>query len=369
MWKHTESNDSLVRTTSFSLPRNLREHVDVIQPTTMFTRWKGMKSNLVWDDATEQKSTLNALAPISNVASGTTVDRSCNVSITITCLQQLYNAVGYQPKATNKNGIGIIGYLEEFANIQDLQSFYADQRPDALNSSFKFVSVKGLPLLILRTTFSHCLFFIGGLNSQNLSEAGAEANLDVQFAFGLSYPTPGTFWSTAGRPPFNPDLGTPTNTNEPYADVRSYLIYCDWFLNDALQWLDYVLSQPNPPQSISTSYGDHEQTGQYIYLFYAALFTTHMTSPRELCSPCMCRICSTWCVAFASLFSLLTVHAMTLGVRGVSLLFSSGDGGVGDANPDPATQQCQTNDGRNVTRFIPSFPATCPLRVQPMPLY
>jgi hypothetical protein len=38
-------------------------------------------------------------------------------------------------------------------------------------------------------------------------------------------------------------------------------------------------------------------------------------------------------------------------------MFSSGDHGVGDGNPNPATQECITNDGRNVTRFIPLFPA------------
>jgi len=52
-------------------------------------------------------------------------------------------------------------------------------------------------------------------------------------------------------------------------------------------------------------------------------------------------------------------RAMTLGVRGVTLMFSSGDAGVGDNNPDPATQQCFTNDDRNITRFIPTFPSSC----------
>ena len=47
------------------------------------------------------------------------------------------------------------------------------------------------------------------------------------------------------------------------------------------------------------------------------------------------------------------------GARGISVIFSSGDFGVGDGNPDPATQECFSNDGRNVTRFIPSFPASC----------
>ena len=42
---------------------------------------------------------------------------------------------------------------------------------------------------------------------------------DVQFAFGLTFPTPGTFFTTGGRPPFIPDLDTPTNSNEPYLDV------------------------------------------------------------------------------------------------------------------------------------------------------
>ena len=37
-----------------------------------------------------------------------------------------------------------------------------------------------------------------------------------------------------------------------------------------------------------------------------------------------------------------------LGARGVSVLFSSGDTGVGSA--------CQTNDGKNTTRFLPTFP-------------
>ena len=41
-----------------------------------------------------------------------------------------------------------------------------------------------------------------------------------------------------------------------------------------------------------------------------------------------------------------------LGARGVSVVFSSGDTGVGSA--------CQTNDGKNITRFLPTFPASCP---------
>ncbi|KAG1837809.1 hypothetical protein C8R48DRAFT_782571 [Suillus tomentosus] len=78
------------------------------------------------------------------------------------------------------------------------------------------------------------------------------------------------------------------------------------------------------PQTISTSYGDHEQTVPYTYAIrvYAGI--------------------------------------ASLDARGVSLLFSSGDGGVGDADADPATQFCKSNDGRNVTDFLPTFPCSYP---------
>ena len=68
----------------------------------------------------------------------------------------------------------------------------------------------------------------GGVNNQSLP--GMEANLDVQFAFGISYPVrvsdkvtlfilsesclQSTFYSTAGRAEFNPDALTQLNTNE-----------------------------------------------------------------------------------------------------------------------------------------------------------
>lgn len=55
------------------------------------------------------------------------------------------------------------------------------------------------------------------------------------------------------------------------------------------------------------------------------------------------------------------IEGDVLGARGVSVMFGSGDGGVGDGDPNPATQQCFSNDGRNVTMFIPEFPASCPL--------
>ena len=89
------------------------------------------------------------------------------------------------------------------------------------------------------------------------------------------------------------------NTNEPYLD-----------------WLNDASLQSEVPQTITTSYGDHEQTVPHDYAV-------------------------TVCKLFAQ-----------LGARGSSVLFSSGDWGVGGGD-------CKSNDGRNVTEFQPIFPASC----------
>lgn len=105
--------------------------------------------------------------------------------------------------------------------------------------------------------------------------------------------------SVGGSPPFTPDDNAPTNTNEPY-----------------LSFLDFVNDQESIPQTFSTSYGDDEQT-----------------VPRDYAMAV--------CDGFAK-----------LGARGSSVLFSSGDFGVGGGS-------CLSNDGKNRTEFIPIFPASC----------
>lgn len=189
VYKHEESGDYLVRTTGYSLPQHLHEHVDVVQPTTSFGRFKKQASTLsiVEDDTPElQPSQGQIVDPVTGIA----VDASCNTTITIKCLQQLYNAVGYEPLANGGNSFGITAYLEQYANIQDLQDFYREQRPDALGTNFTFVSIKGPFLPSQANELSIFDNLLGGINPQNPSAAGLEANLDTQFGYGLSFPTP-----------------------------------------------------------------------------------------------------------------------------------------------------------------------------------
>jgi tripeptidyl-peptidase-1 len=145
----------------------------------------------------------------------------------------------------------------------------------------------------------------GGVNHQepNYTSVG-EANLDVQNIVGLAHPLPVTEFITGGSPPFVPDLEEPTaadNQNEPY-----------------LEYYAYLLSQPNEalPQVISNSYGDDEQTVPQDYATY---------------------VCN---------------QIGMMGLRGITILESSGDSGVGGS--------CQSNDGKKTPQFNPVFPGTCP---------
>ncbi|KAI9448987.1 subtilisin-like protein [Lactarius psammicola] len=84
-----------------------------------------------------------------------------------------------------------------------------------------------------------------------------------------------------------------------------------------LAWLIYMTKQPTVPQTISTSYGDNEQD-------FAEDYATAL------------------CNLFAQ-----------LGARGASVIFSTGDDGVGRGD-------CIVNDGSGRVQFLPTFPASCP---------
>ncbi|KAH9940879.1 subtilisin-like protein [Epithele typhae] len=278
IFRHGESEEYVVRAMNYSLPASLSGHVNLVAPTTYFGTMKSMRAT----------SHINLHAPTINTdidlldgpGSLATVPSSCSSTITPSCLRALYNTASYVPKATNKNILGVAGYLEEFANRADLQTFFSRFRTDAVNSTFTTVRLNG-----------------GG---DDQTDPGVEANLDIQYTEGISFPTPNIYYSTGGSPPFTPDDNTPTNTNEPYLD-----------------WLNFILANSTIPQTFTTSYGDDEQTVPEDYA-------------TEVCN------------LFAQ-----------LGARGSSIMFSSGDDGVGGGD-------CLSNDGTKTKKFIPNFPASCP---------
>ncbi|KAJ7496654.1 tripeptidyl peptidase A [Mycena latifolia] len=120
----------------------------------------------------------------------------------------------------------------------------------------------------------------------------------------VAYPIPMTYYTANSVPPYIPDQnqdGEAPGVNEPYLD-----------------FIDHILGLESPPTVITTSYGDDERT-----------------VPRDYANAV--------CQGFAK-----------LGARGVTVLFSSGDQGLGvDFLPD-----CIANTGNNATTSLPVFPAS-----------
>ena len=85
-------------------------------------------------------------------------------------------------------------------------------------------------------------------------------------------------------------------------------------------------------------------------------------STKEFRTKGLSGLCSTWQVQLLSLLIIAKIFLLNpfVGARGVSVVFSSGDDGVGDGISDPAFSFCISNDGKNKTEFIPTFPPTCP---------
>ncbi|KAJ7451298.1 peptidase S8/S53 domain-containing protein [Mycena latifolia] len=224
---------TITRTLSVSLPSELVGHIDVLHPTTEFVELNARLS--------PPMCTHNRRAPAascnSSVASGV---------VTPACLQALYG-IPATPATTAGNALLVTAYQQQFAQTADLTTFLKLLRPDIPST----------------TTFT-LLSTDGGVNTQNASDAGTEANLDIQYTTGIATKVPIEFLSVGGN------------------DFATSLL-------DTTTFLDGVT---NPPTVMTTSYGSTESS-----------FGSTMAT----------KICNGY---------------MALGSRGISVIFASGDGGV-----------------------------------------
>jgi tripeptidyl-peptidase I len=277
-FRDDQQKKTVLRTLEYSLPEDLHKDILLIQPTTMFGL-RPFGSHIRKIEKLPETQTFREQGLSSSSLNVT----ACNATVTPDCLRELYNFKGYKPSAKSGNKLGVNGFLEQYAQYADLETFLAKYSPNAVGANFTAVSVNG------------------GLNTQDPTNPNsyAEANLDIQYTVSISYPIPNLYFSTPGRPPYIPDLDVVENDSEPYLD-----------------WLNWILKQDDIPQTITTSYGESEQTVPLSYR-------------KSVCN------------LFAQ-----------LGARGTSVLFSSGDSGPG--------WSCLSNDGKNTTKFLPTFPAACP---------
>ncbi|KAL1842453.1 hypothetical protein VTJ49DRAFT_5190 [Mycothermus thermophilus] len=271
-----------LRTLSYSVPDHIAPHIDLVQPTTRFGNLAARRSTIFEVHRLESEE---VVVPGKGRVMLSGEDDLCLDRITPKCLRGLYNMY-YTPVAPEDNKVAFTSFLEQYARYHDLDRFTEKLFPEARGANF---SVELINV---------------GLNDQYSWDDSIEANLDAQYLLAMSHPIPMIEYRTSGRGPLVPTTlqPDPPGTNEPY-----------------LEFLLHLASLPDSdlPQTISTSYGEEEQSVPPSYAL---------------------KVCDMF---------------KELGARGVSVLFASGDSGPGAA--------CILDKGNNTATFFePTFPAGCP---------
>lgn len=296
LYQYTDTNDTILRTISYSLPEVLHAHVQTITPTTFFglprTLWQTPRvrgggiaaapKNAKSEDLARVRSSNDGSSDGDNSGSdhdhsGSDGDHDGSGSdgdydeddVAPSYVRWLYHLTGYVPKAVDKNMLGIVGYNGDYPNQEDLKEFMIEFRTDGEKATYEPLQING--------------------GKYDTVDPGIESTVDIQYSAAIAYPTRTIFYSVGGN----------------------------W--DDALHsWLLYMADEEDVPQTIVTTYGIDEVK---VPMDYAAK---------------ICRM-------FAQ-----------LGSRGVSILYSSGDDGVGEGD-------CMVKDsrGNDHYQFLPLFPATC----------
>lgn len=118
-----------VRSLSYSVPKEVRSHIDMIQPTTRFGQIRPARSNVLTQEA----------VPFSAAA----INATCNYAITPACLADLYKFADYKVDPKADITIGVNGFLEQYARYADFAQFAKSYAPYAVGSNFSFTSVNG----------------------------------------------------------------------------------------------------------------------------------------------------------------------------------------------------------------------------------
>ncbi|KAJ7836268.1 family S53 protease [Mycena olivaceomarginata] len=252
VFTHVDTGSTSIRTLQYSIPASLQAHIDFFHPTLSFTRPIGSVPKFVAVRPSSAAAVTTDALPVSDA-----VPTSCNSVITPACLQALYN-IPTTPATQTSNKLGVAGFILQWANSLDLKQFLTAFRTDISSS----------------TTFT-LQTLDGGVNTQTRSQAGIEANLDIQYTIGVATGVPVTFISVG----------------ENGSDG----------LDGFLDIITTLINESNRPSVLTTSYGFDES---------------------DLTRPVANNLCNAY---------------MQLGALGTSLIFSSGDGGVSGSQSQSCT--------------------------------
>lgn len=319
-----QSGQGHVACEQYSVPKNIKHHIDLIMPTLQFD------VKIVADPEQRRKrGLLNIGDPASSwlPKKGKDIDRiaanpqapqaaaslaTCNTQITPACLQALYQ----MPNGSlAKSSYAVVEYTPQAFLQSDLNTFYSQVWPRVPSGTAPtFDSIDGG---VDQTT--HKSFNYNG-----------ESDLDLQYAIALVYPQKTTLYQVG-------DLQEGASFNN-FLDALD-ASYCTYLGGDNPT---YDATYPDP---LSGGYKSQD-CGRYTPA--AVISTSYGSNEADTPASYNSRQCNEY---------------MKLGLAGVTILYSSGDNGVAGNSGQCCTQaNCAGgtyNSGGSGT-FNPSFPGGCP---------
>jgi tripeptidyl-peptidase I len=310
VYRHKETGEEQIGCHEYSIPADLREHIDLIKPTVHFkhrpshqsTKFKRAGGLGEPSSITGPKQNPNAKLVPPSLA-------NCDEMITLDCLRTLYDVPEFQPKALDKNSYGIVEFTPQAFLASDLDLFFSNFSPNLVGVRPKTVLIDGAVVQTSNQSF----------------DFNGESDLDLEYSMGLTNPQTITLLQTGdlveggGFDNWLDAVDGSFCTFEGGDDPTQDGIYPDP--------LPGGFKGPEscgiiaPPFVVSTSYGEDEVT---ISAFSAM---------RQ-------------CQEYGK-----------LGLLGTTILYSSGDRGVAGRDG------CLNSTGQpspNGTIFSPQFPVTCP---------
>jgi tripeptidyl-peptidase I len=309
VYQHKESKGYRLACDEYSLPHDIRKHVDFVMPTIQLDGLKPVANALP-----AQMS--NAVPGIT----GLTGLKHCNELITIDCLRALYQI----PTSNTSHAGNELGIAEwaDYLYLPDLKIFFENYTSPKIPSSEqpKFISIDG------------------GKRS-NLTVAKAqeviESALDFQTAYSIIWPQKAVLYQN----------GDSVNVDS----VGTFNIFLD-----ALDG-SYCTYQGGDQPYVDPEYPDPNEGG------YKGPLQCGGAPKRNVFSVSYGQIEG----ALPAFYQERQCHEwMKLGLQGVSVVFASGDSGVANRYNSGYNNSCLNSKYNYVeqlgTKFSPSFPVNCP---------
>ncbi|KAB8304299.1 hypothetical protein EYC80_003711 [Monilinia laxa] len=325
-YTHAESGQTAAACDDYSVPENIRKHIDFITPTLHFDakvvpRKEKRDLNTRQEDALARRGIDKShrvgspndpsLPKQGKIITGTSHGvlqtsplSTCNTQITPACLRALYGLPTDAPGAEG-NSYGIVEYTPQAYLPGDLDLFFGNFSPALVGARPIFDSIDGGVLQTVAESFDY----------------NGESDLDLEYGMALAYPQEVTLYQTG-------DIGEGASFNN--------------FL-DAIDG-DYCTSDGGDDPTYDAVYPDTYGNGSYYYQgpencggFAATnvISTSYAYDESDLTPAYEKRQCNEY---------------LKLGLQGVTILYSSGDYGVAGNGG-----VCGANNS-----FNPSFPGTCP---------